>query len=87
MTHGKAKIALSLLGHWSHERGRLRPITTSVNFRMLNLWTTGWGAKGWGGGPKGGAPKGGAQNFAFFPSPATMFYLSAYLKMSGFTPN
>ena len=40
-----------------------------------------WGPEGWGPellGPKGWGPEGGAQNFAlFFPSPATIFFLSS----------
>ena len=48
---------------------RLRPISTSAIFWMLNFWTT-----------KGGAPKGGGPKFrAFFHRPATVFILSSSL--------
>ena len=40
------------------ERGRLRPISTSANFWMLNFWTTKGGApKGWRVGGRGGGPR------------------------------
>ena len=88
----KRAIFLAVLrrGGSRGERCRLRPISTSANFWMLNLDHKGWGPEGWrpkpskSRAPKVGAPKGGgsewwgAQNFALFspyPAPSRSFCL------------